>query len=164
MFLGTYIMTFSIKPATIEQKQIIYALIQPYLDELSHFPDQNPDPKDGNGVYLYPDLDAYWQEAARYPYLLYSNSKIAGFALVRLDGEHWEMAEFYVLPEFRRRGLAMTCATEIFKRHPGEWRIGFNKHNQPSRALWQKLAEHLSKGEILAGEEDTNHDYIRFSV
>ena len=79
-------MTFSIKSAIIEEKQILFALLQPFLDELSHFPDQNPDPKDGNGVYLYPDLDAYWKETQRYPYLLHNDDKIAGFALVRLDG------------------------------------------------------------------------------
>ena len=100
----------------------------------------------------------------RYAYLLYSDNTISGFALVRQEHELWEMAEFYVLPEFRRHGLALTCATDIFHKHPGKWKIGYNKHNQPSRALWQKLAERLSKGDILARELDESHDFICFAV
>ncbi|MDP3879910.1 MAG: GNAT family N-acetyltransferase [Dehalococcoidales bacterium] len=157
-------MSFSVKPASLEQKQIISSLLQPYLTELSRFPDENLDYKDGNGTYFYPYLNAYWLEKERSPYLLYDDRRIAGFALVRQDGEHWEMAKFYVLPEFRRCGLGMTCAMEIFKRHPGEWRIGYNKQNQASRALWQKLAELLSKGDILAGASDASHDFTSFLV
>ena len=157
-------MLFSIKHATIEEKKIIFGLIQPFLDELSRFPDDDPDYKDENGIYQYKNLDAYWQEKERFPYLLYSGSEIAGFSLVRLDGDHWEMEDVYVLPQFRRRGLAMTCVTEIFKEHPDLWRIAFNKHNTPSRQLWKKLALSLAHGKIEEGESDKNHDFIRFSV
>src|SRR3989304_7436412 len=95
---------------------------------------------------------------------MYCGEQIAGFALVRVrveDDGLWEIAEFYVLLEFRRRGLAMTCITEIFKKHPGEWKIMFNKHNQPGRGLWQKVAERFSKVDILS-EEGSNHEYLRF--
>ena len=157
-------MNRTVKPATIEEQHVVSSLLQPYLDELSSFPDEYPDYKDENGIYDYPHLDAYWQEDERYPYLLYSNSTIAGFALVRRNDEHWEMAEFYVLPDFRRCGLGTACAREIFEKHTGEWEIGFNKHNEASRSLWQRLAEHLSKSSILSGELDTSHDYVHFST
>jgi predicted acetyltransferase len=157
-------MSFSIKPARLKEKPIILSLLQPYLDELSHFTDERPDDKGENGIYLYPYLDAYWQEKTRFPYLLYSNTALAGFALVRKDGDHWQMSEFYVKPEFRRRGLATACALLIFKKHSGLWRIGFNKHNHASRDLWHKLAENLSHSHIEEGEAGGSHDYILFSV
>jgi predicted acetyltransferase len=157
-------MDYSIRPAKINEKKVIFALLQPYLNELLRFPDEHADYKDENGIYLYPYLNAYWQEKERYPYLLHDNDKIAGFALVRKDGDHWELAEFYVKPLFRRRGLAAACAADIFLRHPGTWKIGFNKHNQPSRSLWQKLAKNLSNGDFEQGETDGTHDYIRFLI
>jgi len=147
------------------EKPIIQSLLQPYLSELSRFPDEHPDSQDANGVYLYPYLDAYWREAGiRFPYLLYSGDKVTGFALVRKDGNHWEMGEFYVKPSFRHLGIAETCAGEIFRLHPGEWRIGFNKHNNASRSLWLKLAKKLARGAISEGEMDDSHDYVSFSV
>ena len=74
------------------------------------------------------------------------------------------MAEFFILPEFRRRGIVFTCAINIFRKHPGKWEIRFNKHNIPSRSLWNKLADNVSKGTVSAGQLDLSHDYIRFSV
>jgi predicted acetyltransferase len=157
-------MTFHMRSATIEQKPIIFDLIQPYLDELSRFPDDEPDYKDAEGVYHYRYLDAYWQEETRFPYLFFDGDRLAGFALVRMDGDHWEMAEIYVLPEFRRRDLAGTCVADIFKRHTGVWKISFNKHNAPSRHFWRKLAASLADGRVEEGELDGNHDYIAFSI
>ena len=156
-------MNFGVKSALVEEKKTIFDLLQPYLDELSHFPGEKVDYKDENGTYHYPYLDAFWRESERYPYLLLSDKKIAGFALARQERDHWEMAEFYVLPEFRRHGLATTCSRYIFKKHPGEWRINFNKYNQAGSAFWQKLARLLSNGDILTGELSTGHCYIRFS-
>jgi predicted acetyltransferase len=157
-------MDYSIRLAQIGEKKIIFALLQSYLQELSHFPGEHLDYKDENGIYLYPYLDAYWQEKERYPYLLYDNEKTAGFALVRKDGDHWEMAEFYVKPLFRRRGLAAACSADICLRHTGMWKISFNKQNPPGWSLWQKLAKRLSNGAVEQGEIDSSHDYIRFSI
>ena len=95
-------MTSAIKAATIKENQVISTLLQPYLD-------------------------AYWRENVRYPYLLYSENEVAGFALVRQNGEHWEMAEFCILPKFSRRGLATACAVDIFRKHLGKREIQTNQ-------------------------------------
>ncbi len=157
-------MVFSLSPANPSEKITIANLLQPYIAELSQFPDENPDYQDEQSIYLYPYLDAYWQEDSRYPYLLYADDQLAGFTLVRKEGELWEIAEFYVSPGFRRRGAGMAYATEIFRRHPGLWRIKFNKQNTPSQQLWKKLAQKLAQGDIKEREADISHDYISFSV
>ncbi len=156
-------MTFTIKSASIQEKQVIFNLFQSYLNELSSFPDEEINYKDEKGIYYYPYLGDYWRESERHPYLLLNGNEIAGFALVRQVEDHWEMGEFYVLPEFRLCGLATSCCIDIFKKHQGEWRIDFNKYNQPSRALWLKLAKSLSGDNISTGELNTWHDYISFS-
>lgn len=153
---------FSIRQAAIENRPIIHSLIQPYLTELSVFPDEDPDYRDESGVYHYAYLDAYWREPQRFPYLLYADEAVAGLALVRDAGEYWEMAEYYVKPEFRRLGLAEFAAGDIFLKHPGQWRIEFNKHNEPSRRLWNKLANRLARGKVEKGESDASHDFVRF--
>jgi predicted acetyltransferase len=157
-------MAFYIKSAIQEEKQILFAILQPYLDEIMHYPGEDVDYKDRNGLYQYPYLDNYWHEKERFPYLLYKDKDIVGFALVRHTGENWEMAEFYIIPQFRRQGCARTCVTEIFKKHPGEWNISYNKHNQAGRELWKRLAELFSKDHVLTVDENANHEYLRFSV
>ena len=153
-----------IKKARIEDKPTIHDFIQPYLNELSSFPDDSPDYKDKNGIYRYPYLDNYWQEDTRYPYLFFRGNKVTGFALVSYYGGYWRMSEIYVIPEFRKLKVAFDCVTEIFKEHPGKWEIQFNKDNTHSRSLWEKLADKFSTGFVSHGSLDRNHDYIRFSV
>ena len=108
--------------ASVEEKETIRSLLQPYLDELSRFPDEEADYRDGAGLYHYRYLDAYWTDAERFTYLLRVGGEIAGLALVRKAveaGGHWEMAEYYVKPEFRRRGLGESAGTEILRTYPG---------------------------------------------
>ena len=154
---------YAVKPASIHEKSTVERLLQAYLTELSQFPDENPDYKDAQGIAQYPYLNAYWQEDCRYPYLLYAGNELAGFALVRKGSDFYEIAEFYVLPPFRRVGLGTTCAGDVIRRYPGRWRIGFNRHNQPGRQLWKKVASRLASGDVEEGEADASHDYIRFS-
>ncbi|MBN1644270.1 MAG: GNAT family N-acetyltransferase [Dehalococcoidales bacterium] len=157
-------MPFTVKPASLKEKTIIHTLIQPYLFELSRFPDEHAEYGNKSGIYLYPYLDAYWQEKERLPYLLYSEGILAGFALVRKDGDHWEMAEFYIKPEFRRRGLGEYSAAVLFEKHFGLWKISYNKHNVASQNLWNKLAIRFTKDDIKKGKMDASHDYLVFQV
>ena len=156
-------MSFSVRLATLEEKPIIHSLLQSYLAELSRLPDEYPFFKDENGFYLYPALDSYWQEKGKFPYLFFKDNELVGFALVRKDGIYWEMTEIYVQPSFRRRPLAEACAFQIIKKYTGMWRLIFNKHNI-SRKLAKKLAERLSRENIVVDEFDKGHDYIIFSV
>jgi predicted acetyltransferase len=158
-------MSFSITPATLKEKPLLHALLQPYLDELSTFPGEAIDYKDEDGLYHYPYLDAYWQEeGTRYPYLLYSDKDLAGFALVRKTEDHYEIAEYYVKPEFRHLGLGRTCAAALLNNHPGAWRIEFNRHNQSSRNLWKNMAQRFASGKITKGKTGGAHDFLEFSV
>ena len=75
-------MNITVKKATIDEKQTIHNLCQPYMDELSNFLDDDPEYKDKDGIYHYPYLDNYWQEESRFPYLFFSRGKAAGFVLV----------------------------------------------------------------------------------
>jgi len=157
-------MPFTIKPTTIKEKPLIHALLQFYLDELSSFPGETVEYKDAAGVYHYPYLNNYWQEQnSRFPYLLYCDQNRAGFALVRKAVDHYEMAEYYVKPEFRRLGLGRTCAAALLNQYPGPWRIEFNRYNLPSRNLWKNLAERFAKGKITQGNMDSSRDFTQFS-
>ena len=157
-------MSFSVRLGVPEEKTIIHSLLQPYLDELCRFTGEIAEYKDEHGIFQYPYLDAYWQEKERFPYLLVADERIAGFALVRKDNDHWEIAEFFIKPEFRRRGLGEAATLVILKKHPGLWQISYNKHNKPGQHLWIKLAEKFTKDKVKTGELDVSHDFVSFSV
>jgi predicted acetyltransferase len=156
--------TFSVRPASLAEKSVIAGMFQPYCVELARYPDDHPIPCTADGRYYSPYFDCYWQESVRFPYLLLDGAEIAGFALVRHDGEFWDLSEFYVKPAFRRRGLGRICATLIVEKHPGLLRIRFNKANRAGRALWTSLAEDLSGGRSAHVATDAFHDHVDFTA
>ncbi|GGO05030.1 GNAT family N-acetyltransferase [Saccharibacillus kuerlensis] len=69
------------QPAGYEHKTALRQLLELYKYDFTEF-----DPEDVNesGMYESRDLDAYWNEPGRYPFLLRADGKLAGFALIRL--------------------------------------------------------------------------------
>ena len=68
----------SLAPST--EKHILQNLMQYYLYEFSAIDGVDVDDK---GMYSDPNLDRYWTEVKRYPFIVRVNGKLAGFALVR---------------------------------------------------------------------------------
>ncbi|SDH83701.1 GNAT family N-acetyltransferase [Pseudomonas panipatensis] len=118
-----------VRPALLDCEPLLTAMLPDYLREL------------GVGVSDYPYLALYWVEADRYPYLLLADGRVAGFALVRnLDlPERFEMAEFYVIPALRRRGVGRSAVRALFARHPGEWALSVLASNPRALAFWLSL-------------------------
>ena len=114
-----------------EQPAVIAAMIGPYLHEL--VPGTLPD---------YPHLASYWHDQSRVPYVIRVGAEDAGFALVRRHGDppFHELAEFTVLPRFRRAGIGRAAATALFARHPGAWWLQVLDDNRVARRFWLAVA------------------------
>jgi predicted acetyltransferase len=61
----------------------------------------------------YPYFDDYWSEPERVPFFIEADGKIAGFCLVRRRGLNWTIAEFTVVPEWRRNGIGRLAVAAI---------------------------------------------------
>jgi predicted acetyltransferase len=71
------------------------------------------------------------------------DGRVAGFALVNTlshCGERIErnMAEFFVARKYRRPGVAVEAARQVFAMHPGTWEIAVAQRNAPAKAFWPK--------------------------
>nr|WP_246369756.1 GNAT family N-acetyltransferase [Saccharibacillus deserti] len=133
------------------------------------------DPEDVNeaGLYEFRDLDAYWNESGRYPFLLRADGRLAGFALIRrLDTgpgeeayEH-EMVEFFVMKKYRRFGLGQAAADRLFRTFPGTWKLGIMEENQPALRFWRRAIEACgaASNRIETSEPDWDGPVLRFEV
>jgi predicted acetyltransferase len=108
----------------------IRAMMAPYLHELTT-----------GGLRVYPRLALYWQDHDRIPYLVQVDGADAGFALVRRHTatDFREMAEFYIAPAFRRRGLGREAAHALFARDPGWWHLQILDTNAGAQAFWRRV-------------------------
>jgi predicted acetyltransferase len=88
----------------------------------------------------YPYWDAYWAEPRRFPFVVHHAHVAVGFALIRerTAPEHpgIELAEFYVRPAYRRRGIGRAVLQQICRRHPGDWELQVHARNHDALRFW----------------------------
>jgi len=147
--------------AGLADKPLIDSMLQDYLRELSLY---EPISVSESGRYDYPYLDLYWSEAGRYPYLLYLNNKVVGFALVRKDVNYYEIAEYSILSDFRRQGLGTVFASAIINKHTGKWHIEYNLPNIGGKRFWNKLVFKLAGQNYTKHPSPGNREYLEFVV
>ena len=130
-----------------ERRAEVERMLATYLRELARFEPgaAPPEPHD------HPWLPLYWEEPGRHPFLVVENGEVAGFALVRRVDAGADvssvLAEFYVAPAHRRRGVGRAAALEVLRRFPGSWRVRRLSGNAPAAAFWGRvLAEAARDG------------------
>ena len=125
--------------AVAEQEPVLANLLELYAHDFSEFHDLE---MGSNGKFGYKDLPLYWSEPDRNPFLVRVDGKLAGLVLVkrRLDvsGNEiaWDMAEFFVLRGYRRRGIGTHVAHGVWRRLPGLWNIRVMQSNVSAHHFW----------------------------
>jgi predicted acetyltransferase len=140
-------MEFELVPATLRHKPIVRSLLQFYLYDFSEMEDLHVD---FSGHYVYPYLDNYWTEPGRYALLVRCGGHWAGFALVRTleqgDHRHYQLAEFFIMRRYRRRGLGRAVAAAVFDRFPGRWEVNQIIANTAATAFWRQVIGDYTNG------------------
>jgi predicted acetyltransferase len=126
----------TIEQVTQREKDVLWRYLQFYIYDMSRFTGAQP----VDGVFPYGRFDAYWGEGERRSaWWAKVGGEIAGFALVRLDaGEGCrEIAEFFIVNRWRRRGIGLSFARQLLTRFPGPWRLHELANNQGAIAFWR---------------------------
>ena len=91
-----------------------------------------------HGEYGYRYLDHYWVEGeSRRALLLLADERLAGCALIRKGSPH-QVAEFFVLRKYRRRGIGTLAAAKVLNVWPGEWETHEVVGNDRAVTFWRR--------------------------
>lgn len=121
-----------------------------YLKELSEF-DKNIKFDEFNNP-IYKHFSAYWQESSRYPFYFLVDEKIAGIALFRkLKNKRYQIAEFYVLPQYRKNNNALEFAIALVNLFEGIIEFSCLKYNKKGIRFWSEFASRFNNPKV---EED----------
>jgi predicted acetyltransferase len=126
-------------PAAPEQAPILANLLELYAHDFSEFHDID---LEADGRFGYRHLPLYWSEPDRHPFLVRMNGKLAGLVLVKRGSEVsgnetvWDMAEFFVIRRYRRRGVGTHIAHEVWRQFPGAWEIRVMQSNISAYHFW----------------------------
>ena len=139
-------------------RQRLYHLLQKYLYELTAIYDIELDEK---GDYEYPYFEDYFTDSTREAWLIMQEQAVVGFVLLNQHSnigakpDH-NIAEFCVLPKYRKAHVATQTFELLCRMHPGKWEIKFSKKNAPAARLWTRVTRcyepsvyHLEDGETV---------------
>ena len=130
---------FEVVVASLEQKPIVANLLELYVHDFSEFVECAIGQ---DGRFGYKNLDCYWTDPRRYPFLIYVNGGLAGFFFMQGissgGGTLWDMVEFFVLRGYRGRSIGTRVAHEAFARYPGTWQVRVMESNAPAFAFWNR--------------------------
>ena len=127
--------------AARSQQSLVDELMQDYLNELSAY---ESIAMDAGGRFQYPFLKHYWREPDRYPFLIVAGEQTVGFVLLRRDmnpenGSRFvEVAEFFVVPKWRRQKVGTIAAQLIWPLFPGPWCVSVLEKNLPAAKFWRQ--------------------------
>ncbi|MBI2743276.1 MAG: GNAT family N-acetyltransferase [Chlamydiales bacterium] len=116
-------------------------LAQDYEAEFSALTNKEPD---FSGFF---SLEASWQEPYKGFYLMLKE-KPAGFVIVSEVKGRWDIAEFYILPCYRKRGLGRFLATHIFDLFPGPWQVRQIWGAEVAATFWRDVINVYTSGQF----------------
>ena len=128
--MGSHVQLVS---AGIERKEVVRRLLEFNAYDFSRLDGAD---LDRDGVFGYRLLDQYWTDPARHAFLIEVDGNLAGLVLVR-HGEPSRIAEFLVLPKFRRAGVGTAAARQAFALFPGNWEIHEIAGNDQAVEFWR---------------------------
>jgi predicted acetyltransferase len=127
--------------ATSEHAPILANLLELYIHDFSEFLRVRIGT---DGRFGYKSLPLYWSEPGRQAYLVHVDGCLAGLAFVKrgsdLSGDEsaWDMAEFFVLRAYRRRGIGTQVAHQVWRRLSGRWEVRVMQANVSAELFWER--------------------------
>ncbi|HEY1985928.1 MAG TPA: GNAT family N-acetyltransferase [Terracidiphilus sp.] len=134
-------MQIQILPVTLEEKPVLANLLELYSHDFCDFLELE---LHRDGRFGYRNLDLYWTDPGRYPFLVKLEGRLAGFVLVGalIEGasreQIWDMAEFFILRGWRGRGIGTGVAHAVWRRFPGRWQVRVMALNVPAHRFWNR--------------------------
>lgn len=108
-----------VRVAELADKPVLRQLLEFNAYEISRFTEAD---LGEHGCFGYRYLDHYWTEPDRIPYLITVDARIAGLVLIRMGSPH-TVAEFLVMPKYRRTGIGTAAARKVVAAIPGRWEV-----------------------------------------
>ena len=144
------IIQYKLERVKIEDKDILYRLLQYSLFEES-ITDQNE--MNNEAIFEYKWFDSYFQDNNREAYFIkeQETNKILGFAMVNQymqkskDGH--SIAEFMIVPKYRRLKIGKRVAIELFNMHKGNWEVKPSYGSVVALAFWKSVLDEYTQND-----------------
>jgi predicted acetyltransferase len=97
-------------------------------------------------------LAGWFADPGAHPFVILCDGRHAGFALVSRPpafpktSVNYRMAEFFITPASRRRGVGAFAALLIFNRFAGDWEVLEDESNRAAQQFWRQVIGRQTAG------------------
>lgn len=125
-----------------EEKEILYRLLQYSLFEES---ENDLNEMNEEAIFEYEYFDSYFVADNRYAYFIREKGtdKLLGFAMINQCMQIYEyghsIAEYLVIPKYRRNKIGKKVAIEIFDKYPGNWEVKPSYNSEKAYLFWKNV-------------------------
>ncbi len=143
-------MDIRLKPAETSEKEVLFRLLQYSLFEES-LHDQNTMNEDA--LFDYPWFDLYFTEKERNAYFIleHGTDRRLGFVMINTHMQKspsgHSIAEFMVLPSFRRNHIGKQAALLCFEMFPGRWEVSPSFGSSQAYLFWENVIRSFTGGD-----------------
>lgn len=136
----------TLQEVSLSEKKLLYNLLQKYLYEMSQYYE---DDIDTDGEFPYEYFEYYFVDKTRKAFLILYDGNIAGFVLLNKyscinENPDRTIAEFCILPKYRKNHIAKTAVEILFQKYKGLWEIKYHSDNLAAKKLWQSVSKQFN--------------------
>lgn len=141
----------TLEAATSKHATLLSNLLELYIHDMSTaFPNVE---LNSDGRFGYPKLPLYWSEPdRRFAFIIRLGERVTGFVFatrgspVADDAKVLDVAEFFVLRQYRRCSVGRRAALLLWRRIPGRWTVRVSEKNRGAIAFWREVISDLTNG------------------
>lgn len=144
-----------------DEKDILYRLLQFALydgrfyinNELNEY-----------GIFEYKYFDDYFTDSTRDKYFIKFEEKLVGFVLINENNKFNQtgktIAEFLIIPNFRRHHIGKKAAILSFEQYPRNWEVQPMENNPGAYNFWEKVISEYTNGNYEVKNDKNENVFI----
>ena len=160
-------MNISLEKVEENKKEILYRLLEFSLYDGSNYINNK---MENDGVFKYQYFPNYFKEDSREAYFIKYNKKIVGFFMINKylkvlekKDNNYSVAEFLIIPKYRRMHIGRLASTKLFNLHKGNWEVQPMENNKIAYKFWGNTINNYTKGNYELKHFDNMEDVFVFS-
>lgn len=147
-----------------EEKEILYRLLQFALYDGSFYINNTITDE---GIFQYTYFEDYFSDKTRDKYFIKYDGKIAGFVMInennQFNNEGKTIAEFLILPYFRRKHIGKIAAIKTFEMYPGNWEVQPMENNLIAYSFWKNVISEYTNGNYITKSDGLDDIFIFYN-
>ena len=142
------IIQFKLERVGLEDKDILFRLLQYSLFEES-INDGNE--MNNDAVFEYKKFDRYFSDKDRNAFFIKrkEDNKLIGFVMINTymqkNADGHSIAEFMIIPKYRRLKIGKMVAIELFNMHKGIWKVKPSYGSERAFLFWKNVIDEYTK-------------------